>query len=809
MRRLKWVFSVLIILGIIAFFMLPRLNNYQIDGETYLAGIKKPVKVIRDEKGMAYIFGKDLYDVIKAQGYVTAQDRLFQMHLTRVLIRGKMSEFFGEETKEMDIIQRTLGFYRAAEKHARILDEHSRKLLQAYTDGVNEYIKNGKDTHHLEFGLTGLEPDPWELTDTIAIMYYMGWGSAANIQTEITSQMLIDKVGYEKFITIFPVNINPDEVPSTSMIHSIERKKSVEDNVRLNFIQDSPTKILGSIALDSIQLGSNNWAVGSQKSPGGKPIMVNDPHLSTKILPTLLYPTGMFTPELRAVGVTVPGIPCLMMGRNEYVAVGITNAYGDAQDLYIETIDPNNPANYLEGKASIPFKVIKQTLKIKDKEEPNGFRMEKFNIRLTKRGPVISNVLKGLKTEKLVTVRWAPMESMQPSLGLDCLLKSKSVGDIKNILKDMTAIHLNYVFADIHGDIAWQTTGRIPIRSKGNGSVPFKVTDDRDNWSGWIPYEEMPQNYQPERGWVGTANHKPVTKDYPYYYSSWFAPSYRYQRMTELLDPPGKKTVDDHWKFMRDDLNVLSRVISPILAKALIAQPETRKMGEILTQWDFRDKIDSPAPSIFQETYRNLAGLVFKDELGEEIGSYLIGNNYFWQERLGIMINEGKSEWFDDITTPDKKETLTDLIQKAGIETLKDLSERIGDDPEDWLWGEIHQIEFLNPIRRSELGKGRLGGGSHPMGGSGDTIYRALFLLNHEGNIVKYSAALRMVADLSDNEKVLAVIPGGVDGRTFSPHFTDQIEAYMSGEKMYWWFSDEKIKEHADSELHFKPRMSL
>ena len=164
-----------------------------------------------------------------------------------------------------------------------------------------------------------------------------------------------------------------------------------------------------------------------------------------------------------------------------------------------------------------------------------------------------------------------------------------------------------------------------------------------------------------------------------------------------------------------------------------------------------------------------------------------------------------ESEWFDDITTLDKKETLTDLIQKAGIETLKDLSERIGDDPKDWLWGEIHQIKFLNPIRKSGLGKGWLGGGSHPMAGSGDTIYRALFLLNHEGNIVKYSAGLRMVADLSDNEKVLAVIPGGVDGRTFSPHFTDQIEAYMSGEKMYWWFSNEKIKEHADSELHFKP----
>ncbi|MCD4742377.1 MAG: penicillin acylase family protein [Desulfobacteraceae bacterium] len=444
-------------------------------------------------------------------------------------------------------------------------------------------------------------------------------------------------------------------------------------------------------------------------------------------------------------------------------------------------------------------------MKIKDKDNPKGFKTEKIVIQLTKRGPVVSNVIKGLDKEKVITVRWSAWESMQPSTGMDYLLKAKSVKDVKNILKDVTIIGLNFVFADIHGDIAFQTSCRIPIRSKGNGSIPFKVTDGRDNWSGWIPYDEMPQKYQAEKGWVGTANHNVITKDYPYYYSSWFATSYRYQRMTELLDPPGIKTVDDHWNFQQDDLNVLSRSIFPVIAKALISQEETRKMGEILNNWDFRDQIDSPAPSIFQETYRNLVKQVFIDELGEEVGSFFLGNNYFWQERLGKMIKDGESDWFDNISTQDKKETLTDLIQMAGMDTLKDLSERIGKDPKDWLWGKIHQIEFLNPVRRSGLGKGFLGGGIHPMAGSGDTIYRALFPLNHKDNLVEGSAAARMVMDLSDQEKVVAVIPGGVDGRTFSPHFTDQVEAYMSGEKMYWWFSDEKIKENAVSELLFIP----
>jgi len=275
--------------------------------------------------------------------------------------------------------------------------------------------------------------------------------------------------------------------------------------------------------------------------------------------------------------------------------------------------------------------------------------------------------------------------------------------------------------------------------------------------------------------------------------------------MTEFLDAPGKKSAEDHWKFMLDDLNILSRTISPVFAKALIALPETRKMGEILSKWDFRDKVDSPAPSIFQETYRNLIKLIFEDELGEKLCSYMMGNTYFWQKRVEIMINEGKSEWFDDIATCDRKETLTDLIQKAGIKTRKDLSSRIGNEPEDWLWGKIHRIEFLNPIMGDGFGKGWFGGGSHPIAGSGETICRAFFPLNRKGNTVKTAAAIRMTADLSDNEKVLAVIPGGVVGRTFSPLLKDQIKPYMNGEKMYWWFSNEKIKENADSELYFKP----
>ncbi|MEM7182345.1 MAG: penicillin acylase family protein [Spirochaetota bacterium] len=785
--------------------LLSIFNAYQTEGKARLLGLRKPVKVFRDEKGMAYVYGKNLYDVIKGQGYTTAQDRLFQMQLTKTLIRGELAKYFGKRSKPSDIKMRTLGFYRAAKKHASILNEETKQLLQAYADGVNQYIKNVKDEHPFELNLAKLKLDPWTPVDSLAIMYYMGWGSAANLKHEILTQMLVEKLGFTKAMTISPVNVNPDEKSPLSFLPiSLQKTKLFTSKEKNTFHQDPLLKSILNDA-NSLQMGSNNWVVKGDKSLGTKPIVVNDPHLVTKTLPSIFYPIGLITPSLRVVGANVPGIPSILVGRNEYVAAGVTNQYGDAQDIYIETVDPKNPSNYLEGKNSIPFQTIEETLYSKDKESINGFTTEKITIRLTKRGPVISKVLHGIKTDKVLTVRWATLENMRPSLGIDFLLKAKSVDDVRKELDNYTFINLNYVFADTQGNIGWQTTGKLPIRSKGNGMIPLPVTDSKDNWSGWIPYEEMPHSYNPARGWVGTANHKTVTKDYPYYYSNMFAPKNRYQRVSELLDAPGQKTAEEHWQFLRDDLNVTAREVAPILAKALIAKEETKQIGKILSQWNFKETTKATAPSIYHETYRNLVVYIFKDELGEELLSLFLKRSYYWQERLGLMLQQGDSTWFDDTTTPNQKETLIELIQKAGLQTIKDLSQKIGSNPEEWYWGKIHQIEFVNPIRRKGIGKDWLGGGKHPMAGSGDTIYRARFPLDKKGNMVEYSATLRMVVDLNDREKIIAVSPGGTSGRTFTAHFDDQIEAYLSGEKMHWWFSDEKIKQHAKSQLILEP----
>jgi penicillin G amidase len=774
------------------------LNKYQKNGELTLSGLSAPVNVKRDEKGMAYIYAQNMEDLFLAQGFVAAQDRLFQMQLTRLFASGRISELAGERAKNLDVRMRTLGFYRNAKKHIEFLNDKSRTFLQKYVDGVNQFIKTRPKSIHLEFTLAGIKPEPWDMADSLTILYYMGWGSAANIDMEIIAQMLVEKLGPARAAEIFPITINPDdETPVTAdttnpSFQGAQLGMEFNQNV-LSFLADNPLKI-----------GSNNWAASGDISPGGKPVVANDPHLNTTLLPGPWYPCGLITPDTRAVGVTIAGIGGMAVGRTDHVAMGVTNTYGDTQDLYVETVDPDNQNNYLEGNKSIPFEVIEETLKIKDKTAPDGFREEKIKIRLTRRGPIISGVMPGLKTDKLISLRWSSFESMGRSIGFEQFLECRTVTEVRKALKEVNQIALNFVFADSEGNIAWQTTGRLPIRTQGESLIPYVVKDDKDNWTGWIPFKDMPHSLNPARGWVGTCNHKTVDRDFPYYYSTHASPSYRYRRLIELMDTPGKKSVDDHWEFQRDAVNLMAKKIAPAMAKALSMHEDTKKMGTILAAWDFIDHPEKTAPTVFQSLYREFALLVYSDELGEKLAETMLKSWYFWEERLQKMVLEGKSLWFDVVTTKDKKETMDDLFYQAAVNATKKIKPVLGDDPEKWLWGKVHTHEPLSPIRRSGAGKEWLGGGSHPALGSGETLCRGLYDFNKPFKIT-ISASLRMVADLADPDKILAVLPGGVAGRQFDPHTTDQVGSFMNGKKVYWWFSDKAIKEHTKETLTLKP----
>jgi len=567
----------------------------------------------------------------------------------------------------------------------------------------------------------------------------------------------------------------------------------------LHFMNDKNVMSLIDDINPAYRLGSNNWAQSPSLSEKGKTIVANDPHLATTMIPGPMFPSCIITPEVRAVGVSLTGIPGMLIGRNEHVAYGITNSYGDGQDLYVETPDPSNANNYLEGRKSIPFKIISEKVKIKNSDSPDGFIEKEIKIRLTKRGPVVSNILPGLRTDSIITLRFSPFESMEKKIGMDTLILAKSVADVKKSLKQVTIAMANFVFGDSKGNIGWHTTGRLPIRSQGDSTIPYRVKDSRDNWIGWIPFEKMPSSYNPPKGWVGTCNHNTVKKSYPYYISSYFSPYYRYGRLIELMKSKKKFTADDHWEFQRDIKNMMAVKLAPVMIRALESYEDTAELAGALEKWDCMDDKDKSAPTIFQAVYRKFAINTYKDEMGDEITETMLDVMYFWQERLQKMVLDGKSKWFDDITT-DKIETMNDIFHASALEAIDEL----GPDFDDWTWGDVHRLEFVSPIMRKGILKGLFGGGSHAMSGSPETLYRALCKPSKPFDVA-YSAALRMVVDFADNEKVMAVQTGGVTGRIFDEHTTDQIEPYMNGEKRYWWFSDEMIEKNRKNVLTLNP----
>ena len=248
----------------------------------------------------------------------------------------------------------------------------------------------------------------------------------------------------------------------------------------------------------------------------------------------------------------------------------------------------------------------------------------------------------------------------------------------------------------------------------------------------------------------------------------------------------------------------MARTIAPLMAQALAGHPETAEMGRILLTWDFHDDADQAAPAIFQSTYRLFAQMTFQDELGQDLSKALLGNWYFWQEKLHHMVQENNSPWFDDISTEQVKETRDDLFLRAGREAAAQLKAEMGHSPGKWAWGKIHTIEHVSPIRREGFGKGLVGSGRIPVGGSSETLLRNYYDFNKPFDVI-VSDSMRMVADLGDPEKVLAVLPGGVSGRLFHPHTKDQIKPFISGEKVYWWFSDKAIQAHTRTTLVLNP----
>ncbi len=771
----------------------------KVDGELSLPGLKDKVRVLRDGHGIPYIFAANTPDLIRAQGFVTAQDRIFQMEGFRAIATGRLAESVGESGLANDRQIRLLGLRRNAERHAKLLSPEARDFLNWYAEGINAYLAGQAGDLPVELKLAGFTPRPWTLDDMVTMQHFVNWSQAANFKAELTMQKLIDKFGADKAGNeLAPVNVNPDRKLQPVIVGS------AEGATRLGLDDGHLLAEFGAGApLAPLAVGSNNWAIGKTRSASGQAVLVNDPHLDARMLPGIWHPIGLFTPEIQAVGAALPAVPGIGVGRTAHVAFGVTNAYGDSQDLFIEKAAPGRPDHYLDGDQVRPFQVIEEVIRIKDKDAPGGMREERMKIRATVRGPIITGPIFGYEGETLLSLRMASAELPRGGLGFDQLLTARNVAEVDRAAQAIDVTYFNYVFVDKAGGIGHRATGRVPVRASRQGSRPKAVGTD-DDWRGFIPPDQMPGTLSPARDWVGTANHDTRPDGYAFDYSSYFAPSYRYRRMSEVLDQGKGMGTQDQLKLMLDIDNLQSRRLLPILVKALQADAASAEFARILAGWDGREDQTLAAPLIYHRLYEQLAYETFVDEMGDTLARSYLEQWYLWQERFDELVKTPDSPWFDDIRTP-QKETLPDLVKRAAATVRSELEARHGSNAAAWRWGDAHRIQFFSPLRRSGPGRDLFGFPEKPMNGSGETLMRALtpFLGDFQ---VQFFASMRLVADMGDDEKIQSVVSGGVVDRQFHRHQKDQLPAWSEGQLLTWWFAPKQVEAHAVHRQELLPK---
>lgn len=772
----------------------------RVDGGLRFAGLKQPVQVLRDGNGIPYIFAANLPDLIRAQGFVVAQSRLFQLEAYRALALGRLAEAIGERGLPNDREMRRIGLKRNADRHARRLAPSAREFLGWYAEGLNAYIGDHAEDHPLELKLAGFHTAPWTVEDLVAVLHFVNLSQAANYKSELIAQRLIDTLGVEKARELFPLNRNPDrarpvaETSGTS--HAMVLDLAATNRTLFAQVGTSPAPA------SPIAMGSNNWAIAPARSASGAAVVVNDPHLDARLLPGIWMPVGLFCPEVRAVGAALPALPGILVGRNAQVAFGVTNAYGDSQDLFIEQLAPGRPDHYIDGDVARPFEVVREIIRVKDKAAPGGFREETLEVRRTARGPVISEAPLGPARDRVLVLRTAAAELPGGEIGIDRLLVAQDAAAVDRAVQDIDVMYFNFVFADKAGVIGHRASGRVPIRRSGQGIHPKPVLPE-DDWNGFIAPERMPGQMAPARGWIATANHDNRPDAYPYDYSSFFSPPYRVERIGQVLDGARGMTTDRQRDLLADARNLQAARLLPAVLEALRGDAELADIAAILAAWDGVDRADAPAPLIYQSLYQRIAYETFVDELGEELARAWLRSWYDWQERFDALVRTPDASWFDDRRTP-KVETLPDIIRRAGRAVRAELAARHGADPGAWRWGAEHRIHFDSPLRRTGFGRDWLGRAPMAMAGSGETVLRARTHFM-EGFDVAFFASMRLVADLGDDAKVEAVVSGGVVDRQFHPYQKNQLEAWASGGLLPWWFERGRIEAHARSRQRLEP----
>jgi penicillin amidase len=720
-------------------------------GEIVVAGLAQPVEVLRDAYGIPHIYAASLEDAHFALGYVHAQDRLWQMEMNRRIAAGRLAEILGPRALESDRFLRTLGVRRAAEANLAGYDAETRRLLDAYAAGVNAFLARGPVLPP-EFWLTRASPEPWSGADSVGWMKMMAWDLATNWRNELLRMRLartLPTARIQEFLPPYPGDPVPEIADLRALYGGLEKQ---------------PIR-LGGLNLDADALGgSNGWAVSGARSASGKPLLANDPHLGLSA-PPIWYLAHLHAPGLNAIGATLPGVPAILVGRNDRVAWGLTNTVSDVQDLYLEKLDGS-------------FAQRDEVIKVR------GAADEKLEVRVSRHGPVISDVLGTVLDAAprgyAIALAWTALAENDPSMQAALRLsRARDWREFNAALRDLHAPQQNVLYADIDGNIGFVAAGRVPVRKAANdlkGLAPAPGWDARYDWAGFVPFEELPRAFNPASGAIVNANHKIVPPGYPYHISYEWQPPYRARRIEELL-AAGPQTLDS---FSRIQLDVVSLAAKELLPKLLATEPQdedSRNALAALAAWDGSMSAERAEPLIFVAWWRELARAIYADELGDAFASA-------WGPRIVFTANAlgANSRWCDDVRTT-AVESCAALQAQSLRKALAELRRRYGD-PAGWKWGKAHPAHHRHaPLTRQPL-LARLFDFSVPSPGGTYTVNVGRYDFNDDDEpfASHHGPSLRMLCDLGDPESSLFIQSGGQSGNPLSSHYHDFTAPWARGE---------------------------
>jgi penicillin amidase len=758
----------------------------QFSGQVLVSGIREDVEIIRDSYGVPHIYAQNEPDLYFALGYAMAQDRFWQMEFQRRLGHGRLAEIFGEELLEIDRFFRLM---TAGGVNQQVSDEFA-FITNSFANGVNAYLATHSDRLPIEFKLLRYEPEPWVPDDYLAVSKVINWGLSQGWRVDLTAGQILEKVGEAKFKEAFPSwpAASPVIVPEEIKISSTLADAILKTLSRVEKQANLPAPAV-----------SNNWVVAGSKSASGKPILANDPHLMLTN-PSVWWEAHIVCPTINVSGFSIAGAPGIPLGHNRHVAWGVTNVMVDDVDFFIEKINPDNPRQYLYKGRWEDMKVIKETIRIKDKDPVH------IDIGLTRHGPILIENQAGPEPTA-ISVKWAFTDGLQSAKAFYLLAKATNTDEVAEALKYWELPSQNCVFADTGGNIGYWCCAPIPIRSKGDGLLPVPGWNGDYEWKGYVPFEARPHLINPEQGYIATANNKVAAENYPHFISHYWEPIDRITRIHQLLNTPQKLSIEDMKQIQQDVSSQLASELTPEIVEALAktsGDANLQKAREILSKWNFKMEKDSVAACLFEMTFMNMLENIFKDELGPELFQQYLKTSVFPPRAMHQLVRNGASPWFDDVNTADT-ETLPDIIVRSMKQTIGQLKDEFGDDPTRWRWGDKHTLTFEHPLGKKKPLDRLFNIGPFPVGGSRLTINMKHYLYEKPYNAI-LGASYRMIVDFSNMSVANHVLPTGESGQLGSPHYKDQIDLYLNGQYHPAWLERSDIEKHAKGSLFLRPK---